>query len=86
MMPLFEKDGVKQVIPGLALRIIDSVSTQLGKDPEIVVFPSEMPSPWVCFNVGERKFGIWKMTLTLYEADEHGAMGEDPIDPASVKA
>lgn len=82
---MFEGHGVKETIPRRALPIINMVAAQLRSDPELVIFPSEMPSPWVCFNVGERQFGIWKTTLELYEADEHGAMGEDPIAPDKVR-
>jgi hypothetical protein len=84
----FEGHGVKQVIPLRALIIMTVVSTLLKEDVEYVIFPSEMGSPWICFNVGNRQFGIWQASFKLYEADEHGAMGEDPIDlldPEAIK-
>lgn len=37
------------------------------------------PASWVEFDMCGRKFGIWRHTLKLYEADEHGAMGEDEV-------
>jgi hypothetical protein len=77
--------GYRDVIPRAALMIIAIVSYHLDEDPEIVIFPSSMESPWVCFDVGRRRFGIWKRTLKLYEADEDGAMDEEPIDPGDVK-
>jgi len=80
----FEGHGVRQVIPLRVLMIIWESSRAQHIDPEIVIFPSEIESPWVCFNLGPRKFGVWKETLNLYEADEHGAMGEDPIEPRSL--
>jgi hypothetical protein len=75
----FESHGVKQTLPLTALVIIFQMAKNLGSEPEIVIFPSEMPSPWICFNVGDRRFGIWVSTMKLYEADEHGAMGEDEV-------
>jgi hypothetical protein len=81
---MFEEHGVKQVIPRRCLTIILMVSARLSGDPELVIFPSELESPWVCFNLGERKFGIWKRSLALYEADEHGAMGDDILDPSRL--
>lgn len=86
MTPPFEAHGVTQKIPRRALWTISSVSFLLGEDPEIVIFPSDVESPWVCFNVGDRKFGIWKETFVLYEADADGAMGEDPIIPEEIRA
>lgn len=80
----FEGHGVRQVFTRGALLIIHEASMALRKDPEIVIFPSEMKSPWICFNLGDRKFGIWVETHNLYEADEHGAMGEDPIPVRSL--
>lgn len=80
----FEEHGVRQVVPRRALQIISEAASAQRVDPELVIFPSEMESPWVCFNLGDRKFGIWKATLALYEADEHGAMGEDPITMRSL--
>ena len=80
----FEGHGVKQVVPLRALFTIWEASKARGMDPEIVIFPSEMESPWVCFNLGDRKFGIWKETLDLYEADERGAMREDPVSLRSL--
>jgi hypothetical protein len=81
----FEGHGVKQVISRQALLIITMAAISLDQEPEIIVFPTEVPkNPWVSFNLGDRKFGIWMATLHLYEADEHGAMGTDIIDPAMV--
>jgi hypothetical protein len=80
----FEGHGVRQVFPRDALQIIWAAAKAQSVNPEIVIFPSEMESPWICFNLGARKFGIWKETMDLYEADEHGAMGEDPITLKSL--
>jgi hypothetical protein len=82
----FESYGVKQVIPRQALIIITQVAVALDEEPEIVIYPDRPPGigPWICFNIGERKFGIWTATLHLYEADEHGAMGTDILDPAMI--
>jgi hypothetical protein len=38
-----------------------------------------MMASWVEFSIAGRSFGIWRSTLALYEADEHGAMGEDEV-------
>jgi hypothetical protein len=81
---MFEEHGVKQVIPRQCVTVILMTAARLSGDPELVIFPSETESPWVSFNVGDRRFGIWKTTLDLYEADEHGAMGEDPVNPAAL--
>jgi hypothetical protein len=39
---------------------------------------------WICVRVGGRRsqldFGMWRASMLWYEADEHGAMGEDPVD------
>ena len=83
-MTPFEGPGVRQMIPRQALTVVLGVSARLSGNPEIVIYPGEMESPWVSFNVGERQFGIWKATLELYEADEHGAMGEDALDVATL--
>ena len=81
--------AVRQQVPRDAMRIIEYVATRLGKDPTWVIYPAldpaEPPSPWVCFDVGARKFGIWRATMELYEGDEHGAMGDDPIDPRMIR-
>lgn len=81
----FEGHGVKQKVPSRVILIVWMATQNLGEDVEVVIFPSEMPSPWFCFNLGDRKFGIWIETLKLYEADEHGAMGEDPINPSELQ-
>jgi hypothetical protein len=82
----FEGHGVKETIPRPALMIIATVATALNQDPEIVIFPGieGVLGPWICFNIGERKFGIWTATMHLYEGDEHGAMGTDILNPATV--
>ena len=67
--------------------IISMVATALNAEPEIVIFPRsvfEDIGPWICFNIGERRFGIWTATMHLYEADEDGAMGTDILDPAMI--
>jgi hypothetical protein len=83
----FEGSGVKQVIPRVALMIMAMVGTALNQEPEIIIFPRssfEETGPWICFNIGERRFGIWVSTMHLYEADEDGAMGVDILDPAMI--
>ena len=83
----FEGHGTKQVIPRVALMIIAMVGTALNEEPEIVIFPRstfEATGPWICFNISERRFGIWTATMHLYEADEDGAMGVDILDPAMI--
>ena len=86
MVDPFEGHFAKQVIPRKALTIISTVSMALDEEPEIVVFSTDMPGlgPWICFNIGDRKFGIWTANLKLYEADEDGAMGDDPLDPSRI--
>jgi hypothetical protein len=81
-----EYHGIKQVIPRSALMIILQASSALDVEPEIVIFPSleGVLGPWVCFNLDGRKFGIWTATMALYEGDEHGAMGTDILNPASL--
>jgi hypothetical protein len=34
---------------------------------------------WITFNMSGRQFGFWRATMALYEADEHGAMGEEEV-------
>lgn len=74
--------SVKQQWPREAVGIMTIVAAALDAEPTIVIYPSDIvPSPWFCFDVGDRAFGIWRETLALYEADEHGAMGDEPLDP-----
>jgi hypothetical protein len=35
--------------------------------------------PWFCFDIGERKFAIWRNTGKLYKV-AHGAAGDDSIE------
>ena len=83
----FEHHGVKQIIPYEAMLVILMASTTLKKPPELVIFPTTLPGigPWICFNLGPRRFGIWAATLKLYEADEHGAMGDDALNPLTMR-
>jgi len=81
----FEAHAVKQIVPRDALEIIVRVSDYLQEEPELVIFPTTLDSvPWICFNVKNRQFGIWTETMNLYEADEHGAMGEDILNPFTL--
>lgn len=84
--PFFETHAVKQKVPRFALGIIFMVSAHLNEEPELVLFPTTLDSaPWICFNVKDRQFGIWTETMKLYEADKHGAMGEDILDPFTLE-
>lgn len=76
--------GYRNRLDREALLMIYEVSKALREDVQIVTFAGEMESPWICFDVGRRRFGIWRPTMNLYEADEHGAMGEDPIPLRSL--
>lgn len=75
--------GFSQEWPRVAVGIMAIVAAALDADPTIEIYPED--SPWRCFNCAGRSFGIWLTTTTgipaLYEADEHGAMGADPLDP-----
>jgi hypothetical protein len=88
MITLFEDYAARQIIPRKALEIIQMVAVSLNHDPEIVIYPAypqpvKGSGPWICFDVRDRKFGIWVATMALYEADEHGAMGVDALEPST---
>jgi hypothetical protein len=36
---------------------------------------------WIVLNIHGRSFGFWRHTMAMYEADEHGAMGDDEVMP-----
>ena len=40
---------------------------------------SLMKAQWIEFDVGGRKFAMWRYTLDLYEVGPDGAVGDDPI-------
>jgi len=82
----FEGHGIKQVIPRQALLIIAMAGISLDDEPTMVIFPTYggVANPWITFDIGERRFGIWLATMHLYEADKHGAMGTDIVDPAMI--
>lgn len=65
------------------LAVASAVADRLGSDDvEILVYGREhlLPNPWFCFDVGERKFAIWRTTGLLYECDADGAVTDDAID------
>lgn len=45
---------------------------------DILAYTSQ-PGPWFCFNIGSLKYAIWRETGALYEVDQFGAVGDDPI-------
>lgn len=34
---------------------------------------------WIILNIHGRQFGFWRATMALYEADKHGAMGDEEV-------
>jgi hypothetical protein len=36
---------------------------------------------WITLNIGGRSFGFWRVTMAMFEADEHGAMGDEEVMP-----
>jgi hypothetical protein len=35
---------------------------------------------WIVLTLGEgRQYGFWRETMALYQADEHGAMGDEEV-------
>lgn len=58
-----------------------AVARKLGADDiKVLVYHPNEAGPWFAFDVGERKFAIWRATGNVYEGDEYGAMGEDPLE------
>ena len=77
-------DALLQRRPGLAITKLDwqpertaNVYAPVKGEHEITL---DAAGPWVVVNFenGE-KFGIWKATGAVYEIDEHGAAGEEPV-------
>jgi hypothetical protein len=79
---------VSQPWPPAALAIAHTVSQRLKSEAHIRICTGGpgggLDDLWLCFDCTERSFGIWRATMKLYEADDYGAMGNDPIDPAGV--
>jgi len=55
-----------------------------GQDIETLIIRRRSGSPWVEFDVwvhekGIFKFAIWIATMRVYEVNEMGAVGDDPI-------
>lgn len=76
--------------PGLAITRLDWQLEQTAWAMNILTRESEQmgtgpAGPWVCvdFEDGE-KFAIWKRTGDVYEVDEHGAVGDDPLIEVAV--
>lgn len=59
------------------------VATKLNSF-EVEILCNREGSWWLSFDVGERKFAIWRQTGHLYEVDEFGAVYEDPIEIADL--
>jgi hypothetical protein len=34
---------------------------------------------WIVIGIGGRTWGYWRTSMDLYEADENGAMGTEPV-------
>jgi hypothetical protein len=88
MITLFEDYAARQLIPRKALEIIQIVAVSLNHDPEIVIYPAypepiKGTGPWICFNIRDRKFGIWTATMALYEQEADGSMGLDALEPST---
>jgi hypothetical protein len=64
------------------LRLMMLVADRLEAETVVILGYSGDASlqPWFCFDIGKRKFAIWRNTGKLYEVDEHGAVGDDSIE------
>jgi hypothetical protein len=67
-----------------------------AKEIEILGYRSSiahesLEEPWFCFNLGEKKYAIWRATGNLYQVDATGAVADDPIsgpcepDPTTIR-
>jgi hypothetical protein len=64
------------------LRLMLLVADRLETETVVILGYSGEASlhSWFCFDIGERKFAIWRTTGKLYEVDKHGAVLDDPIE------
>jgi hypothetical protein len=63
------------------LRLVLLVAERLEAEAVVILgYSGDRLHSWFCFDVGERKFAIWRATGKLYKVDEHGAAGDDPIE------
>lgn len=67
------------------LRVIIEVAEKLEGEIKILGYPTEKEmQAWICFDVGERRFAIWRATGFLYDVDEYGAAADDPIEVSDL--
>ena len=65
------------------LQFAIQVATKLNSF-EIEILHNGSDSPWFSFDVGERKFAIWRETGALYEVDAYDAVPDAPIEIADL--
>lgn len=74
---------VERLLPHVTHGVDSPAEARRNEELSILVRDRGGQSPivasWIEFSLGGKEYGIWRATLHLYEADEHGAMSEDPI-------
>lgn len=71
--------GELRVVHNTVERMAQSMFS--GEIDETSTFELSATEHWIILGVCERSFGFWRTTMALYEADEHGAMGDEEITP-----
>jgi hypothetical protein len=86
-MPVDLTNYPMQMTPPIRQAELASLHVAVGAlapdEPDVPVALA-VTSHWIVFRIGDscvaREFGIWRASGLVFEADETGAMGDEPVD------